>query len=328
MSIQLFPVYLAGKNFVPPEKGTYYIVAKDGIYMRVERVHGSAFVKVQEIPFLNEVSKVVNYTLPKIPARIMAQAKAFFAEVFDKHRSESYLTLLYSKKLNDFKLWCPKQTVSYSSVNYDRNDQVPQHDRAYLGNSGDEWQMVGTIHSHCDFSAFHSGTDQADEASFDGIHLTFGHVNSDSFSIASSSCFNAHRTVMAPTAVADGITDNSVVEVSEEEEQSYHGFSYKKVLYKRNEFFYNLVLDEQTALELEEFKKDVLPEWLSKVEKSAPVVAENRSNEWVYKSDWSAGNRGPKDSNYNQGWLFRDRTWSYGRHDDENEWGIREWDGD
>lgn len=327
MSIQLFPVYLAGKNFVPPVTGTYYVVAKDGIYMRIERVHGDAFVKVKEIPFLNEVSKKVNYTLPKIPARIMAQAKTFFAEVFEKHRSESYLTLLYSKKINDFKLWCPKQTVSYSSVNYDRGDQVAPEDRAYLGNNGDEWQMVGTIHSHCDFSAFHSGTDQADEASFDGIHLTFGHVNSDCFSIASSSCFNANRTVMAPLAVADGIVHDYEEEVNEEEEDSVNGFICKRV-YKRHESYYRLKLDESTLAILNEFKTNLLPQWMEKVEKSQPVVVESDNKDWVYRDNWSAGNRGSKNDNSSQGWLFRDRTWSYGRHNDENEWGIREWDGD
>ena len=94
MSIPLFPVYLASKGFTPPEKGMYYVVAKDGIYMRLERAHGTAFVKVKEVPFLDSVPKTVNYTLPKIPARIMAQAKVFFLEVFSKHHSESYLTLL------------------------------------------------------------------------------------------------------------------------------------------------------------------------------------------------------------------------------------------
>ena len=54
MALPLFPVYLASNGFVPPEKGTYYLVAKDGIYMRVERLHGSSLVKVKEIPFLED----------------------------------------------------------------------------------------------------------------------------------------------------------------------------------------------------------------------------------------------------------------------------------
>jgi hypothetical protein len=334
MSIPLFPVYLASKGFTPPEKGMYYVVAKDGIYMRLERAHGTAFVKVKEVPFLDSVPKTVNYTLPKIPARIMAQAKVFFREVFSKHHSESYLTLLYSKKLQDYKLWCPKQTVSYASVHYDRADQVPEADRAYLGNEGDEWQMIGTIHSHCDFSAFHSGTDQADEASFDGIHLTFGHVNSDKFSIASSVCFNASRTVMEPLSVADGIIHVSEEEVSQEDEENVNGFVYKQT-YKRQEVYYSLYLSDAEKDEINAFVHDVLPTWMEKVEKNAPVLppSTQSSSEWVYKGNWSAGNRGAKNEDWQditrgQSWLWRDRSWNYNSRKDDNEWGIREWDGD
>jgi hypothetical protein len=35
------------------------------------------------------------------------------------------------------------------------------------------------IHSHADFQAFHSGTDDHDEKTFDGFHMTIGHVNED-----------------------------------------------------------------------------------------------------------------------------------------------------
>lgn len=40
------------------------------------------------------------------------------------------------------------------------------------------YRLFGTIHSHCDFGAFHSSTDDADEIGFDGLHITIGKVNS------------------------------------------------------------------------------------------------------------------------------------------------------
>ncbi|NDH07532.1 hypothetical protein EBX93_16715 [bacterium] len=49
------------------------------------------------------------------------------------------------------------------------------------------------FNSHCDFSAFHSGTDQADESTFDGIHITLGHVNRNDFSIVASLAFSDNR---------------------------------------------------------------------------------------------------------------------------------------
>jgi hypothetical protein len=38
------------------------------------------------------------------------------------------------------------------------------------------WQCAGTIHSHASMSAFHSGTDDKDEESFDGVHITIGRI--------------------------------------------------------------------------------------------------------------------------------------------------------
>ena len=331
MALPLFPVYLASNGFVPPEKGTYYLVAKDGIYMRVERLHGSSLVKVKEIPFLDAAERQVTFDLPKISGLVMAQAKTFFKSVFEKHRSESYLTLYYSKKLEQYRLWCPKQTVSYASVNYDRTDGVPVEERNYLGNDGDGWQMVGTIHSHCDFSAFHSGTDEADEATFDGVHLTFGHVPRDRFSIASSLCFNNNRTKVDPSFVASGITEPVSEEVEQEYETKVHGVTVKKS-YKRTEYWFELHLTKQEQEQLDDFNAKVLPTWLDKVSAYVPpqaslgswVPSDDKTRRWV--SDHRQGELfGNKDVR-SDSWDYSD-SWRYSRRSD-NEWGIREWDGD
>jgi hypothetical protein len=336
MSLVNFPVYLASNGFKTPENGTYYVVAKDGIYLHVERLHGSSLVKVQSIPFLDEAKLNTKFTLPNIPTKIMHQAKTFFSSVFEKHQSESYLTLLYSKKLNDYKLWCPTQTVSYASVNYDRTDTVPVDERDYIGSEGDAWQMVGTIHSHCNFSAFHSGTDEADEATFDGIHLTFGHVNSDKFSIASSICFNNNRTKMSPLDVADGLIADSEEEVTDKTEYKYRGATYERST-KRIEYWFRL--DELNEAEKEihaSFLAHVLPVWLSKVNKYiSPAKTDSiASSSWTYQdtkstkqerqSDWLDIWKMNEYNRKNRGSIHRDNYRTY----DDDYYGIREWDGD
>jgi hypothetical protein len=321
MALPLFPVYLASEGFVPPATGTYYLVAKDGIYMRVERLHGSALVRVKEIPFLAPANTTGNFALPKISALVMAQAKTFFNAVFDRYRSESYLTLLYSKKLESYRLWCPKQTVSYGSVNYDRTDTVPVEDRDYIGNDGDGWQMVGTIHSHCDFSAFHSGTDEADESTFDGVHLTFGHVNSDRFSIASSIVFNNNRSKLEPSDVALGIVGDSEEEVVEEYDSKVRGIPVKKS-FTRMEYYFRLELNESELGELAGFRDTLLKDWIDKVE---PRIT--RADSWVPSSTSKTSsdiNENWEDITKGQGWLYG-RKWRYG---EDNSWGIQEWDGD
>ena len=64
---------------------------------------------------------------------------------------------------------------------------------------------VGTIHSHCDFGAFHSGTDIGDEEDFDGLHVTFGHNNLVEFSISATIVVNGNRLQVDPLEVLEGI---------------------------------------------------------------------------------------------------------------------------
>jgi hypothetical protein len=167
--------------------------------------------------------------------------------------------------------------------------------------------MVGTIHSHCDFSAFHSGTDERDEATFDGLHLTFGNVNRENFSIAGSVVFCNSRSKVDPSTVCEGIESiQQQIETDEFEDDGTGGRHVRKVTF--NENFFSLSLSDDEQLDLEIFKHDVLPAWLEKVEKSKPLVTytpiglENsfKNEEW---EDWKDLGR----SNY---------------------WGIRHYDGD
>ena len=206
--LALFPVYLFDHEFEPPKTGTYYLVTKTGIYLHKETKAGNALVKVEGIPWLQEPTIEFRLKLPKIPGSIIGQALTFFRKVFQQYKSEAYVTLMYSAKLNQYRLWCPAQKVSAASVNYDRTDQPSFEDR-----QSNDWQMCGTIHSHCDFSAYHSGTDIGDEASFDGIHITLGHVNRAQFSMEASVAINDKREKLEPENCCSGVIRVSNKEV-------------------------------------------------------------------------------------------------------------------
>lgn len=321
----MFPVYLAKNGFVPPEKGIYYVVAKDGIYMRTERLHGSCMVKVGSIPHLDAVECNPTFVLPKIPAHVMRQAKLFFKTVFDVHHSESYLTLLYSAKLQTYKLWCPEQSVTYTSVDYNRADTVPVEDRNYIGSTGDAWQMVGTIHSHCDFSAFHSGTDEADEASFDGIHLTFGHVNQDRFSISVSTVFSNNRTKMNPVDVADGILFD-MEEMVQEEEEEVRGWYKRTYTVQRIENWHIFApMTSEEELAHIDFEVNVLPEWLKKVSKK---YVSSHSCDTSPSSDSSTSSSDWVDMWRNQKYSRGQREFRFDSRGFEDYYGMKYWDGD
>jgi hypothetical protein len=244
-----YPIYLFEKDFELPNKGTYYLVTKSGVYLHKETKAGNALVKTQGIPWLEEPSVEFRLKLPKVPGRIIGQALTFFRKVWFLHKSEAYVTLLYSAKLNQYQLWCPKQEVSMASVNYDRTDQP-----SFTERKEDDWQMCGTIHSHCDFSAYHSGTDVGDEATFDGIHITLGHVNRAQFSMAASMAINEKRETLEPENCCSG-----VVRVANKEISSRPWMSFGDT------FYFDLELSEEDAQTLVADTAVIDAEWMPKV---------------------------------------------------------------
>ena len=246
--LALFPVYLYEEGLDLDElEGTYYLVTSKGIYMHKETKAGNALVPVDGIPWLEAPSMEFQLKLPKIPGRIIAQALNFFRKVFNKCKSEAYVTLMYNSKTNQYKLHCPKQKVSSGSVNYDRAEVLAEQNK--------EWQMCGTIHSHCDFSAFHSGTDTGDEATFDGIHITLGHVNRAQFSMVSSIAINAQRETLEPENCCNGVVRTTDKAVRKTQYMAFGDAAY---------FDIELTEEETQALvlDLEMIEKD----WMPKVE--------------------------------------------------------------
>lgn len=264
--LALFPVYLFDHEFEPPTTGTYYLVTKTGIYLHKETKAGNALVKVNGIPWLQEPTIEFRLKLPKIPGIIIGQALTFFRKVFQEYRSEAYVTLLYSAKSNQYKLWCPAQKVSAGSVNYDRADH-PQFDKNSF--EVNDWQMCGTIHSHCDFSAYHSGTDVGDEASFDGIHITLGHVNRAQFSMEASVSINNQREKLEPENCCSG-----VIRVSNKEVVS------RKYMTWGESSFFDLELSEEEAQQLVTETSSVIETlWMSKVEHIARRAVWSKKNQ-------------------------------------------------
>ena len=195
-----FPVYIYEEGFELPKEGTFFLVSGNGLWMHKDTGIVSGFVPVDNISVLQELdaNAHVECNLPKVPTRCVWRIKNFFKNVVAEHHAEAEINLYYNKETNDFKIHIPEQTVSSGGVNYKR--------MALTHRDGmEDYLRVGTIHSHCDFGAFHSGTDIGDEEDFDGLHCTFGHNNKDDFTISASVVVNGHRLAVDPMDVLDGI---------------------------------------------------------------------------------------------------------------------------
>lgn len=195
-----FPVYIYEEGMELPKEGTYFLVSGNGLWLHKDTGIVRAFVPVDNISVLQELSAEawVECKLPKLPFKFVWQIQQFFKKVVKKHRSEATTTLYYSKDEEKFKVHIPKQLVSHSGVQYRRS--------GLTGLEGlESYLPVMTIHSHCDFGAFHSDTDIGDEKDFDGVHCTFGHNNKNEFTISASVVVNGTRLKVDPMKVLEGI---------------------------------------------------------------------------------------------------------------------------
>jgi hypothetical protein len=137
-------------------------------------------------PILDEVDAVdLRWKGAKIPPRILWECLAWFRLVNEKYESEAQARLGYNPKTGE---WCWKAFPQYVVAGlYSKEipaDELTEEQRAMRLRATKEmadggFMEAGTIHSHCDAGAFASGTDDQDEISQNGVHITLGKISSD-----------------------------------------------------------------------------------------------------------------------------------------------------
>lgn len=118
---------------------------------------------------LTPVEPTFEITIPKIPWKLLKRVDDFLRAVHDKMRSEAIVILTFDPTKDDSSGWgvvCPTQSNNAAHCAYEW-DSVIEH-------KPDHVEIVGSIHSHPNMSAFASGTDHSDQQGFDGIHITYG----------------------------------------------------------------------------------------------------------------------------------------------------------
>ena len=188
--IPVIPYYEGETN-----KGTCYLAAGNGMFLQKQNPFYTSITKVPDVvPFADDCQPSFTLHMPaKIPASLVHTVQSFFKKAVEAYCSEACVVLNYNSETGEWNAVVDQQSVSHGGVNYARTP-------APMG-----WTPVGTIHSHANFSAFHSGTDDNDEAEFDGIHCTFGHNDKDEFSISASVVVDSKRYIVDPLLLLDGL---------------------------------------------------------------------------------------------------------------------------
>jgi hypothetical protein len=158
-------------NTLPEPDPFYYVMGADGPYMMKRTLYGRALVKIKSIDHLPKHDGMLWHSIPKVPSGLIGQAWSFFRSTWTSKKSEAMVYLTHKDGV--YRIFVPTQEASAAHVKTVMN---PNH-------IAEGWIVAGTIHSHCNFGAFHSGTDTGDAADHDGLHITIGHVDTDKPSI-------------------------------------------------------------------------------------------------------------------------------------------------
>lgn len=189
----MFNVFINDGKTELPNEDVFYIIAKDGIFLRKKVGIVDSLIPVDKISTLHEIEPFASLDISKIDAVKFAKILQFFKDIYNKYKSECIALLYYDKSRRRYRLYIPHQKITAASIDYVKNKTFK------------DYNLIGTIHSHAGFSAFHSGTDKNDEASFDGIHITVGNINDPEVSIEASVVVNGSRFTVNPLDYVEDI---------------------------------------------------------------------------------------------------------------------------
>lgn len=195
----MFKIFINDGTKKIPEDDIFYIISKEGIFLKKKLGIIESIIPVNHIGILNnlEINSFVKLNIPKIPVMRFVEIVSFFKEVHNLYSSESIVLIYYNENSKKFKFHIPEQIVSFTSVDY-------------ITDIIENYNLIGDIHSHGTMSAFHSEVDESDEKEFDGIHITVGSLNNDpSISISSSIIVNGTRFIIQSEDYIQGILLNN-----------------------------------------------------------------------------------------------------------------------
>jgi PRTRC genetic system protein A len=210
----MFKIVLNDGETPLPDDPIYYIIAKDGVYLKKSLGIMDSIAPVKNISILKDIQSSARMNITKMPGKWFAKTKAFFAEVYKEYRSEAIVLLFYNEQTGQHKIIPPTQKVAGATCDYDK------------GITLEGYTMIGTIHSHGSMSAFHSGVDDHDEEHFDGLHITLGNLNDEYPSVSASIVANGFRSIIDPS---DYIEDLVLMEETNEVDKKSMKTVYKWV---------------------------------------------------------------------------------------------------
>lgn len=284
----MFPIIVNDGQTPFPEDDIYYIICKEGVYLKKKLGVMESIAPVKTISILKSIETMAKMHVRKIPATKAQQIINFFKAVYKEYYGEAIVLLFYNQELKKYKIICPKQEVSGGGADYNKAIVI------------DGWDMIGTIHSHAAMSAFHSGIDDKDEESFDGLHITFGNMRDDDISVSASIVANGFRVIVDPR---DYINQMFLTVDIDEEEKIPYAKTWKWDVTKKK------MVEVQTSGRYYTRKKY---DQRYKVQLSKDPKFDPKWMELVEKKTWKSNYKTSKPGKWYDGWYGHDAGTGYG----------------
>jgi len=176
----LTPLYIKADPEQPwPADRTFYILAGTGLYLCRNHELFTSCVPARSWPAeLAEQATFLKTRYPKVPRRLMESAVGFFDAVYECHRAEAAVVILWDGQRKSMRLEAPQQTSTVGRNWYGEAYPVDVHYELPTDLPPD-CHVLGDIHSHCDYAAYASYVDKTDETHRPGLHMVVGRIRQE-----------------------------------------------------------------------------------------------------------------------------------------------------
>ncbi|MCK5607228.1 hypothetical protein KAR91_35420, partial [Candidatus Pacearchaeota archaeon] len=114
----MFPIWVNDGSSPPPDSDIYYVVAKEGIFLKKKLGMFESMAPVDKISILEPMESQAKMFVRRIPAKQTGQIVNFFREVYKLHRAEAIVILHYNPDTKKYKIEVPNQEVSPGTAVY------------------------------------------------------------------------------------------------------------------------------------------------------------------------------------------------------------------
>ena len=161
--------------------------------MKLIKINKTEVNQTREVPGLlscrlacevKSAQGTLDYTGPKFSPEMWHQVMSFFRWTYKEMQSESQVRLYVNTELGKWGAWAfPQEAHTGMSAKEISVQETPEQaiERFASWNSepSGDWVYFCTVHHHCSAGAFQSGTDEKNEKTQDGLHITVGKMDAE-----------------------------------------------------------------------------------------------------------------------------------------------------